>query len=256
MPFDFPTDYQEVQLRKSPLNEVICQVRFAPILRIGFETPSKFQDLIRERLPNYEIEQKISILPPVADTQVSSNTLASHHFLNHDGTLRATLNIDSFALTTTKYEHWNKFHNSLLWLSETVQSLYDIQEAARIGLRYVNVVSQDMADHVHADHILDLVRPELSELIRTQPLQNAIRAIQRVTVVDGSDKLTIAILWSELEDSESRAIILDFDMYIDSEITPLSSLEDISNRYHDVIYQAFRWSLSENYGVDPFDPES
>lgn len=36
---------------KNPLAEVICQLRFPAILRIGAESPHEFQERIRDHLP-------------------------------------------------------------------------------------------------------------------------------------------------------------------------------------------------------------
>ena len=49
----FPTSDREVY-ENNPLNEVICQIRYPAILRVAAETPSDFQEAIRDKYPMYE----------------------------------------------------------------------------------------------------------------------------------------------------------------------------------------------------------
>lgn len=49
MPFP---EYPRYRYEKHTLQNVICQLRFPTILRIGTEQPSDFQDSIRDRLPS------------------------------------------------------------------------------------------------------------------------------------------------------------------------------------------------------------
>ena len=51
----------------NPLHEVICQLRFPPVLRIETEVPSGFQERIRASFPYYEAKPSLKLpagLPP------------------------------------------------------------------------------------------------------------------------------------------------------------------------------------------------
>ena len=50
MPFP---EVKRVIYKKNPLDRVICQLRFAPILKIDAEIPADFQEMIRADFPNY-----------------------------------------------------------------------------------------------------------------------------------------------------------------------------------------------------------
>ena len=58
MILNFP-EKQEIKLKTAPLDEVICQVKFSPILSIAKELPTDFQEAIRNRFPGFEIQQGV-----------------------------------------------------------------------------------------------------------------------------------------------------------------------------------------------------
>lgn len=50
--------YDRYQYAKSPLVEVICQLRFPTILSIGSQEPAAFQEAIRREFPRYAVRQE------------------------------------------------------------------------------------------------------------------------------------------------------------------------------------------------------
>ncbi|MGC9359728.1 MAG: TIGR04255 family protein, partial [Anaerolineae bacterium] len=61
MSFGFPDvpESKEIRLVRSPLKEVVCQVRFPTILSIKHEDPTGLQERLRSRFPAFEVEQPI-----------------------------------------------------------------------------------------------------------------------------------------------------------------------------------------------------
>ena len=55
---------KRVSYKKSPLQEVICQVRFPPILSIDVDVPALFQDTIRKDYPYFNDKEEIQIKIP------------------------------------------------------------------------------------------------------------------------------------------------------------------------------------------------
>ncbi len=53
---------QRIIYERNPLDRVICQVRFPPILRIDSEIPAVFQERIRKDFPEYNEKEEV-ILP-------------------------------------------------------------------------------------------------------------------------------------------------------------------------------------------------
>ena len=71
--------------RRSPLIEVICQLRFPDILKIEAHEPADFQDAIRQVYPQYA--KRIEQLPPqnAGGKMVEQGTVNNYQFISADG---------------------------------------------------------------------------------------------------------------------------------------------------------------------------
>ncbi len=255
MPFQFP-DLREIHLKKPPLKEVVCQVRFNPILRITHEPPTGFQDRVRERFPEYTSDTQV-LFPGVSGgspTESDINQVVTHRFSNRTTGYRASLGTDFVSLDTKQYKTWQDFLDNLLWLTDLVNEFYRVASAIRIGLRYINVIDPTIADEAQVHDVLDLVRAELIAGLRTNPLQGTSLMQQRYILVEGETTLSLRLAVGEVDEIVGRSSILDYDCYCELAEIPMVELQDRLMGFHDIIYRAFRWSLSEHQDIAPFEP--
>lgn len=139
--------YDRYQYAKSPLVEVICQLRFPTILSIGSQEPAAFQEAIRREFPRYAVRQeqpaprvvgaggpapKLEAQPPVTN----------YNFVSADGLWKLNLTKDFIALSTLGYHCWEDFAQRLDKPLASFIQLYQPAFFERIGLRYVNAVSR------------------------------------------------------------------------------------------------------------------
>src|SRR5262245_23176110 len=103
---------------KSPLVEVICQVRFPTILKIDTEAPAVFQDQVRALFPYYELRLQENVLPSelrerlpkaVVELFTSGTRSKVHDFVSEDRQWQLSLAQDFLALPTSAYSRWNEF---------------------------------------------------------------------------------------------------------------------------------------------------
>ncbi len=128
---------------KHQLVEVICQLRFPPILSIDTDVPSAFQDRIRERFPRYEVRDEN--LPTASGMQKQKN----HSFISADGSYKLSLTKSFIALSTMRYTSWEDF---AAWLDEPLGQFISVYKPAyfeRIGLRYLNGISREKLELEH-----------------------------------------------------------------------------------------------------------
>lgn len=121
---------------KNPLVEVICQLRFPPILSIDAKAPADFQDTVRENFPRYQLNvEKVQRAGQVEEVR-------NHSFISEDGTYKLSLTKSFIALSTMRYTGWEDFAGTL---DEPLGQFIQVYRPAyfeRVGLRYVNAVNR------------------------------------------------------------------------------------------------------------------
>lgn len=238
--------YREVRLQRAPLVEVICQVRFPPILRIANEPPAAFQERIRERFPQLEIEQGVTIhFPPPLGTAspLAEPTPRVYRFKSSDGRTIVSLALNFYALSTTSYTHWADFLDLFLLLHEAAREVYNPPYATRLGLRYVNRFTFENTGLDNVEALLEILRPELTILVKQDCWDEPMEMLNQLILGgEGGERLALRIGFMG---GENPAFTLDLDHYVEGNIS-LETVPALCQRYHDVIHSAFRWCIRED----------
>lgn len=239
----------------NPLELVICQLRFPPILRIEAETPAGFQDRIRKEFPQFQERTEFAaILPPevvqLLPQEVIQSLKPSHKvydFASSDGSLVVSLASNFIALTSRNYERWEGFYDRLEIVLDALQEEYEPATFTRIGLRYRDLIKKrelGLADCSWPELLNEvLVRefatPELAGvtenighgmLLRLGPGQ------ERVQIQHG--------LAMEPSTGEAIGYFIDSDFFVEEMI----DVDAASNRLVEFNQQnrrLFRWCISD-----------
>ena len=167
--------YERYHYARSPLVEVICQLRFPTILSIGANEPAAFQEAIRKDFPKYMTRQEQ--LPPKVVRQGNSTALqpqkpiTNYNFISGDGRWKLNLTQDFIALSTLNYQRWEDFAARLDQPLAHFIQIYQPAYFERIGLRYVNAVSRKLLgledqlwdDLIRSQYIGILGEPDVEE---------------------------------------------------------------------------------------------
>lgn len=252
MPVKFPHK-PEVRLANPPLVEVVCQIKFPPILRISKDDPSEFQERVRHRFPRLEVEHGILIqMPPVESSGVPVTEPQNkvYRFLTADGQTVTSLTTDFYALSTKKYIHWEHFIQDLSLVHEAIVEIYKPSYLTRIGLRYINRLTRSNTKCSKESELIGFVRPELATLLQVEVWTQPAEVLSRVLIPDGDARLNLRTRYGK--DNEEPFFVLDFDYFEEGDLN-LEGLVARCNRYHEVIYAAFRWCLRDDK-LDVFKP--
>jgi uncharacterized protein (TIGR04255 family) len=239
---NFPSA-KEIRLQTPPLAEVLCQVKFNPILRISKDTPIDFQEAIRQQFPSLIVEQGVFLqfTGAAASEKPPMDTAPRiYRFRTPDELSHIALAMDFFALSTKHYTHWDNFNSDLDLGYKAIQKIYKLPYATRVGLRYINRFDKTNTGCADLGQILDLFRPELTCLIRADVWQEPREFLSQVVLDDDQAKLAIRIALGK--ENDELFVILDLDYFEEGQV----SLENISeklNHYHNRIYDAFRWCI-------------
>ena len=167
--------YERLQYARSPLVEVICQLRFPTILSIGANEPAAFQEAIRKDFPKYMTRQEQ--LPPKVVKKGNATALepqkpiTNYHFISEDGRWKLNLTQNFIALSTLRYQRWEDFAARLDQpLAQFIQ-IYQPAFFERLGLRYVNAISRQrlgledqLWDDLIRDHYVGILgQPDVEE---------------------------------------------------------------------------------------------
>lgn len=132
---------------RSPLAEVICQLRFPTILSIGAKEPADFQEAIRSAYPQFAARQEYP-LPKLTGAGTANPSVqqqppvVNYHFLSQDGKWKINLTNSFIALSTVGYRQWEEFAKQLDFVLAQFIRVYQPAYFQRIGLRYLNAFSR------------------------------------------------------------------------------------------------------------------
>lgn len=136
---------RDVVFDKSPIRQVICQVRFPPILRIESEKPAELQDKLRGKYPHLRQEQglQVDLGAPEGDEGESPRratvTPPLWAFSSSDEEWTVSLTREFVALSTGEnYQTFDELRDRLAEVFQGFRSVYDPAHATRVGLRYIN----------------------------------------------------------------------------------------------------------------------
>ncbi len=138
---------EEVHLKNAPLAQVICQVRFAPVLALG--QPSGivgFQESVRADYPLLEQDGQQHIAVSQNGT-LSVRDEVIWRFCDLAREWRVSLATDFVALETKTYKTRRDFRNRLSTILLAIEKNVALREASRIGVRYVNQLAGESADN-------------------------------------------------------------------------------------------------------------
>lgn len=218
MPFP---EAKRVVYKKNTLQNVICQLRFPPILRIDSEIPSQFQERIKDIFPFYKektevIQQELSSLS-LAPTEVNqmmmkSSNRKNHEFLSDDEMLKVNLTRTFIALSTSQYTRWEEFLNILGKIINALFEIYSPSFVTRIGLRYVNIFDRTLLELKDADWN-ELLNPYLLGLLSSEFRNNidVLESVYEIKLIDNISKVRIATSLIEGINSKEKSFMVDSD---------------------------------------------
>jgi uncharacterized protein (TIGR04255 family) len=239
-------EYEDVPLGNPPAREVICQVRFAPLLEITQNLPTQFQREIRTKFPKFAVTQNIGL--------GGGQALPSEYAFNSSDNLStASLGADFIAYATREYRHWKSFVSEVKFLLEAFTTSYGIILSTRIGLRYVNEITLDSTNTESIEDLLSILNEDLRCLLINPAWGLPRKAVFQLSIPDSNNEFALRL---GLGQEPSTRVILDFDYFCGFEPPTemqIDSILEYLDLFHKKNYLAFRWAIAEDH-IDVFEP--
>jgi uncharacterized protein (TIGR04255 family) len=257
----FP-DSPRVVYTKNPLEDVVCQLKFPPILRIESEPPAAFQDRISDEYPILEDNpvQQLSLPPAVArilsGEMIGAAQNRQYQFVSSDGAWKLVLNREFLALSTGQYKRWEEFSSRLRRAMVALESQYKPPAfLTRIGLRYKDVIRR--SDFGGTDEPWSrLLTPQILGELADERVEPSILQAARQTLISLSERGAQVRLIHGLAVPPERGEVcysIDSDFFTE-ERTEIAHAFDVLKVFNRQAGRLFRWCITK-YLHDALGPE-
>ena len=242
----------------NPLVEVICQLRTPAILRVESESPSGFQERVRDQYPEYELEDAPL---PVEVSELIQRLGApmppggkTHKFITPDssrlisiGTHRH-LSQTFLALADRSYRRWEKFNSQMrdaerLFVDEYAPAYY-----TRIGLRYKDRISREQLD-LPEQRWATLLKAPVGGFLSDPLVGDSVITSVATTELALQDKPfdgRMRVRYGLQKDTETQesVFIIDVDCFAEGRFEREDAF-GVLDQFHDISGNFFRWAISD-----------
>ena len=242
-------EVKRVIYKKNPLDRVICQLRFPPILRIDAETPVEFQDRVRKEFPYYSEKNELTMgLPSRVREQIPRELLGTknHEFSSEDGQWKINLTRTFIALSTDRYEVWEDFKKKLEMPLTTLINVYSPSHFSRIGLRYRDVIQRSV---LGLDDVswTELLQPQILGVLVDSKIGGSVQNSESVYVIslsDGESAVRVSTQLTRDRNSDEICYVIDSDFFNAKK----TSANDVIGRldyFNKHASRLFQWCITE-----------
>lgn len=264
MPFP---DSPRVIYQRNPLEKVICQLRFPPILKIDTQIPSDFQDIIRGEYPLYSETKEMAVeLPPEITSQLPPEVVNSlpfptinrmnYLFETSDENWTVNLTNNFVALTCKRYDRWENFREHFTLPFNALLQVYKPAFFSRIGLRYVDVIRRSKLGLEDANWH-ELIQPYISGILSSQEIK--IKVVQgsiskeEVKLDDGHSIVRIVHGIGISKINSETIFLIDCDFFIENERTEINHAFEKLDYFNHWGRRLFRWCITDRLhnAMDP-----
>lgn len=251
----FP-EVKRVIYKKSPLDQVICQLKFPPILRIDADMPVEFQDCVRREFPNYAEKIELTMgatsgvkdripheaLPEILRTSDTKN----YEFSSEDGHWKINLTRTFIALSTDSYKVWEDFKRKLQIPLTALIHVYSPSYFSRIGLRYKNVIQRSTLDLAGVSWI-ELLRPQILGVLVDSEVSQFVQNLESVCEIALSDTESAVRVFTQLardRHTDEMCYVIDSDFFK----AKRTLIDDVIGRldyFNQHASRLFQWWITE-----------
>lgn len=229
---------KRIKYSKSPLVEVVFQLRFPTILSINSTQPFFFQDKIRDRYPFFE-DQLEEYGDVVLDTQLKKAAMRkmgenkNYSFISTDHMKKINLTPSFISFSSMAYEQWEIFREDIEGIIPIFEEIYRPIFYTRIGLRYIDVITRSKLDLINVkwtelikSHVLGMITEEHEDGVN-----NYISETEYKTKVnDVLSKTHFELV--QMNDQSEISFLIDCDYYILKTIK-IEQVKEKSEALHD-----------------------
>lgn len=237
------------ELRKSPLDLVVCQVRHERIAAVADATRAlKIHSVLEDMFPKIEelSEETLNVAGGPSGVSVNrSEGVGGWRFKSADNAWTVSLTPTFFAIETSDYQRWEGFRGLLETLLRVVTEVTGPQIEQRLGLRFLDSISHP--DAKKQTEFRGLIDDRLLGPLAGGPLSESIQATQNLVQLVMSGGVLINLRHGCSPNENGVVYRLDFDCFRESgqPFNPDGILTE-ADRLHDAAKQVFRVAITDD----------
>lgn len=255
MPFP---DTPRVVYEKNTLEEVICQLRFPPILKIDASPPAGFQDAIRQMYPLFTEVRGGSVELPAdlrnklpkqfTELLAINQQNRAYNFATTDEQWKVSLTRDYIALISNAYNHWTDFSKNFEQPLMALHAEYEPTFFSRVGLRYRNIIRRSRLG-LSGVPWSELLQPHIAGALATSELNNGkLRGIHQQIEVEldgGIGQVNIRHGLVTDTETEELCYTIDNDFFTTENLKESKDVEERLDEFNERASRLFRWCICD-----------
>jgi len=250
--------------KKNPLDRVICQLRFPPILKIETAVPAEFQERIRQDFPEFREKEETTLsipqgIQPGLTIEIPRNIIPSstknYEFVSEDGIWIINLTRTFLALTSMQYERREQFRGKLSGPFTALVDIYKPAYFSRIGLRYIDIIKRSVLALDEHDW-RKLLQPYVLGLIGSSDISRDVQSLEakhEIRLDDGSSIARIVTGLVEWGERHEQCFMIDTDFFNMGK-TNTSEVMSKLDFFHVQASKLIRWLITD-YLHEAMEPE-
>lgn len=254
MLFDLP---QRVIYKRNPLAEVVCQVRFAPLLAVSAQLPAAFQTRLRDRYPLLSVAQGLSFQVSLGSTSQPPQQTADPTYTFSDSSAEWSVNLskESVTLRTTAYKRWEDFRQRWIEVCAVFDEIYGRIAVTRLGLRYQDIIDPDKLGLRHEDSAAQSwarwIKASVLGVLSDPHFAQAEEYFSTtlLPLSDGASRVALRTGIAQNNITKAKAFMVDADFYVESTPALLSANDELILAQFDSLHAEagglFRWCITD-----------
>ena len=239
----------------SPLDEVICQFKFPPILRIEAELPAGFQEQVRGEFPLFDTIDSSPLPPDMPEDLArilqanSGGSPIEHQFTSGDKrrTWQLRLGRSRLGLACCGYTRWERFRERLVEPHRALLSHYRPAVFQHVCLRYRNVIRRSQLGLDQDMPWSELLKPWVCGFLAVSDVAGSVemaRAKAATRLAGEIGSLDVEYGLAQEEPDGEQSFVIDAHLFDNRDTEPSDAFDKL-DLLHRQAGHFFRWCITD-----------
>lgn len=247
-------EFPREEYKENILFEVIFQARFPEIMKISREEPVDFQEKIRKHYP--ESGLNIPSLPKDMPEEIKKLITSDKEFFffSEEKDWQISLAKNFIALSCKgKYLNYADFRARLEEILKIFNTVYEPSYFTRIGLRYRNIVNDELLISLNGRNIRKLIPDKIFPELKEENSENTKSLEKTIHLDDGNIKInatyalaTVSGEFGQKQINNKESYIIDIDCFIEEKTKGVKNVLTKCDEFKENEWNIFQWSITDD----------